>query len=202
MKPIKFIRALLAAGAFIAASSASAALVTCGDASLGIRLSAVDPGLTGGLCYAQNGNLDPSFYGPGNTLFDVGSTTLTLIGKEVVDNGDVASPLLGYTIGGDQFGTWTVTESAWNSWSRVMLGFHFGGAGDKSETNPDSFVVELAPTDNSGTWTLTGPSSVKLTGLSNIYLFGVEPTAVPEPGTLALMGFALLGFAGLRRTRT
>lgn len=198
MKTLKFFRVLFAAAAFLGAGGANAAAVTCGDGALGIRLTAVDPGLVGGLCYAQLGNLDPGFYGAGNTLFDIGSTTLTLLGKEEVGQAD-SSPLLGYTIGGDQYGTWTVGESAWNSWSRIMLGFHFGGAKNEVNTNPDSFVVELAPTDNSGSWALTGPEAVKLTGLSNIYLFGVGPQDVPEPALLGLVGLALVGFAGARR---
>lgn len=202
MKSLKFVRVLFAVAAFLGACTANAAVVTCGDETLGIRLTAVDPGLTDGLCFAQLGNLDPDFYGPGNTLFNVGSTTLTLIGKEVVEDGDASSLLLGYTIDGNQFGTWTVSESAWNSWSRVMLGFHFGGGGDQLDRNPDSFVIELAPTDNLGSWALTGPDAVKLTGLSNIYLFGVGPQDVPEPAMLALVGLALLGFSGARRRQT
>lgn len=199
MKPLEFVRILFAVAAFLGAGSANAAAVTCGDGALGIRLTAVDPGLTGGLCFAQLGNLDPGFYVDGGyTLFDVGSTTLTLLGKEEVGTGD-ASSLLGYTVDGNQFGTWAVSESAWNSWNRVMLGFHFGGGGAQGDSNPDSFVVELAPTDNFGSWALTGTDAVKLTGLSNIYLFGVGPQDVPEPAMLALVGLALLGFAGARR---
>lgn len=201
MRSLKFVRALFAVAAFLGAGTANAAIVTCGDGALGIRLTAVDPGLDGGLCYAQLGNLDPGFYaGGGNTLFDAGSTTLTLIGKEVVGAGDAASPLLDYSAIGDGYsGTWSVAESAWNSWGRVMLGFHFGGAGNKVISNPDSFVIELAPTDNGGRWELTGDGSQKLTGLSNIYLFGVGPQDVPEPAMLALVGLALLGYAGARR---
>lgn len=178
-------------------SGANAAQVTCGNAALGIRVTVVDPGLAGGYCYAQNGNLQNA---------DITALGLTLIAKEVAADGDVASALLDFTIGGNQFGTWDIASSVWHQYGRVFLGFHFGGGGNTSLDNPDSFIVELAPVDVHGTWTLTG-TNAQLNGLSNIYLIGKDPCRgdcrppqeAPEPGSLALIALGLLGLAQARR---
>ena len=197
------IAALLAIASITAVQAAE---VSCGNAALGIRVVTIDPALDGGLCHAVNGNLDPLFTTTnGDKFLSVptlpSATSLKLIGKEKV--GDAADdPLLGYTIAGDQFGTWSVAASAWTSFDRLFLGFHFGGGGDKDSTNPDSFVIELAAMDTAGDWALTGPNA-KLTGLSNVYLFATEGPGrqVPEPGTLALAGVAILGALALRRSK-
>ena len=210
-------RALAAAAIFSIAGSASAAQVVCGNSNLGVRVTSVDPALVGGLCYAQNGNLDNDFLTvAGSKFLDTDPTAaeflLKLLGKEVVSVGDTASPLIGYTIGGKEFGGWTVAESAWTSWSRVFIGFHFGGAGTSSANNPDSFVIELKPTDNVGTWSLTGTAASTITGLSNVYLFGRDPCTgegciripqedVPEPASQPVVGLGLIAAAAVRRRR-
>lgn len=202
----------VAALVLAASGSAQAASVSCGNDTLGIRLTAVDPALVGGLCYAQNGNIS----GDVGSLFDIDPTAavnnLTMIGKEVNQNGTAQSddPLVGYTLLGATFGNWTVSETAWNTWGRVFLGFHFGGGGNTSADNPDSFIIELMATDNAGSWALTG-TGAQITGLSNVYLFGKDRCTgncvrdpqedVPEPATLALVGLGLLGLGYSRRRK-
>lgn len=204
MKNQNAFRLALATLALCVVGNASAAAVSCGNLALGIRTVTIDPAMAGGLCYAVNGNLDPLFTGTTTKFLDAGGTTIQLIGKEVTP-GDAATSLLDYTIGGTEFGTWTVASSAWSSWDRLFIGFHFGGAGDVSETNPDSFVVELMASDLTGSWALGG-AGARLTGLSNIYLFGKDstrpPDEIPEPGTLALVGLALIGASALRRRKS
>lgn len=171
---------------------ALASPVSCGNTSLGIRIVTVDPGLVGGYCYATNGNLDLSF-----------PSGLDLISK----NGN--NSLLAYAQASDGLsGTFSLDGSLWSSYEHLYLGFHFGNAGDTSASNPDSFIVELARANVSGTWALAGtdPDLVKLNALSNIYLFkqgdnvGIPPSEIPEPKTLGLVGLALLAAALKRKS--
>jgi hypothetical protein len=192
MKLIKT-AALAGFGATLMAISsiAGAAAVSCGPSDG--RNMVVDPALVGGVCYFQSGNLQAADYPL------IGVDGLVEIEKDVGGAGQGDGSLF-YTIDGTGSGTWEIAASLWSTYSQLFLGAHFGnGSGD-----PDSFVVELAATDTSGTYELTAPAGMDLNGLSNLYLFGVPggDTQVPEPASLALLGLGLAGLGFARRRRT
>jgi hypothetical protein len=187
MKKLVTLSALLVTGTLFA-GTASAVAVSCGG--VGNRTVTVDPALAGGLCYSQTGNLQNA---------DIDALGFTLIEKDVIPAGGDGG-LLTYTLTSSSSGNWGVSEDAWESFDRLFLAFHFGGGGDTAEDNPDSFIVELSRSDNSGTFALGGTEPFQLNGLSNLYLLGLDGTTdVPEPGSLALLGLGLLGIGLARR---
>lgn len=176
---------------------AAAAAVVCGNAALGTRTVTVDPGLVGGFCHGQNGNLQDA---------DIAALGLATLDKDIVGNASdgPGEGALDYTLSTSSSGTWTFSQLLWITWDRLFLGFHFGQAGNEPDTNPDSFVVELGPSDFTGTFALGGG---QLNGLSNIYLLGIrcaEPGCngqlLPEPATLLLFSLGMLGL-GIARHR-
>ncbi len=203
--------ALVAAGI----SGAQAAAITCGNVTLGVRTTTVNPALTGGLCYAGLDNLgNPQLEALLDSLTGADSTPGTnddsvLLARDETNNNVGLLSLSG--VGGTT-GNWSFDASVWG-YSRVFLYFHFGDAQDAapgttgSTTDPDTFIVELAPTDISGTWSFGG-TGAKLTGLSNVGLLGagsngvVPPSEIPEPGALALLGAGLLGLGMARRRKS
>lgn len=198
---MKILKTILAATALSVAGigAAHATAVTCGNASLGIRTTTVDPGLVGGTCYAGLDNLgDPQLVTLLNTQLGLVSPATTILVDR--DTGNSNGGSLNITGVGGQSGNWSFTSTLWNTYERMFLYFHFGDAQDNpsttSTTDPDIFIVELAKPDASGTWSFNGR-----TGLSNIGLLGYDDGRVPpggnipEPGTasIALLSFGILG---------
>jgi hypothetical protein len=167
--------------------NAQAVSVSCGGD--GNRTVTVDPALAGGFCHSQTGNLQNA---------DIEALGFILVEKDVIPGGG-GDGLLTYTQTTSSSGTWGVSEDAWDSFDRLFLAFHFGGGGDTPEDNPDSFIIELSRSDNSGTYALGGTEPFQLNGLSNLYLLGIDGVVVPEPGSLALLGLGLLAFGLVRR---
>ena len=93
-------------------------------------------------------------------------------------------------------GTFTFDDSLWDIYSDIAVGFKFG-----TGNNPDEwFVYSL---QSLGLWRLRlGPhQSIRQGGgLSHVNFYGIlGDRQVPEPGTLALLGLALLVASCFRR---
>ena len=94
-------------------------------------------------------------------------------------------------------GTFTFDDSLWDIYSDIAVGFKFG-----TGNNPDEwFVYSLQSLLASGVydWDLI-KAFQQGGGLSHVNFYGIlDDRQVPEPGTLALLGLALVVASCFRR---
>lgn len=87
-------------------------------------------------------------------------------------------------------------SSVWSAYSKIAIGFKFG----TGNTPDEWFVYDLISNATSGIFNfidVVAPGNDTSQRISHINLYGVEGGGeVPEPGSLALMGIALVAAAG------
>lgn len=97
---------------------------------------------------------------------------------------------------GSTSGSISINSALWNLYSALAVGFKAG-----TSNTPDWAVFGLASGTTSGTWLITPNQGG---GLSHANLYGIKKTPdnrVPEPGSMALVGAALLATALASRRR-
>lgn len=159
----------------LAANPAQAIVMTCTSAT---TYSLSDA--TQSACFSGN---DTNQIDAGFSLF--GMTGWMLSDKNDGPNGDGVIKFTDAPSNGDKSGDWAIDTLAGlgNIVVTLKAGNGFG-----------AFLLDLTVSDPlSGTW-----SSDKDLSHASIYYKG-EPTKVPEPSTLALMGLGLLGIGIARR---
>ena len=183
-KKLKGLAATLLVGVMLTAT-ASAAPVLCETVTnnhMSIGDTIVSACLDAGV-----GNLTGN---PGNDLFINGVGT----GYESIGEGLWSQSSQSDTLAE---GTFTFNDALWDIYSDIAVGFKFG-----TGNNPDEwFVYSLQSLLESGVYEWDFIKAFKQGGgLSHVRFYGIsDDRQVPEPGTLALLGLALVVASCLRR---
>lgn len=212
---MNLIKTILGSAALALASvgAANAAVVVCGNSSLGIRTTTVDPAMSGS-CYAGMDNLgNPQLLALVNSQYGL-SPSSVLVDRDTANTNGGDLSITGV---GGVTGNWSFTSTLWDTYERMFLYFHFGDGPDNlpntgSTTDPDIFIVELTKPDSAGSWEHFGGDLTKPDrfGLSNIALLGFDDGSVPpgggrlpEPGTasIALLSIGIAGATSAWRRR-
>jgi hypothetical protein len=211
---VKLIKTILSSAVLALASvgAANAGVVVCGNSSLGLRTTTVDPALAGS-CYAGMDNLgDPALRTLVNTQYGL-SPSSVIVDRDTANTNGGGLSITG--VGGGS-GTWSFSDTLWNTYDRMFLYFHFGDGQDEpspsSTTDPDIYIVELTKPDSTGSWEhFDGTDNGRQQfGLSNIALLGFDDGSVPpgggrlpEPGTasIALLSIGIAGATSAWRRR-
>ncbi len=214
---MKLIKTILSSAVLALASvgAANAAVVVCGNSSLGLRTTTVDPAIAGS-CYAGMDNLgEPQLKDLVNSEYNLGlASSASLFSERDTTNSNGGS--LSITGVGAGIGTWSFSNTLWGTYERMFLYFHFGDGQDRpsttSTTDPDIYIVELTKPDSTGSWEhFDGTNNgTQQFGLSNITLIGFDDGSVPpgggklpEPGTasIALLSVGIAGATSAWRRR-
>lgn len=193
----------LGAGFAAVAASASAADILCKDSSHEHML--VSSAYVTSCLAAGTGNIN------GNATKDpfmLAYTAYTLLGKSDAAN---SYSILGSSTnnpgGWGSKGDFSFSPTVWDTYDTVAIGLKFGTGNEADEW----FVYAMVSGVSSGTFDFVENTKAGGSGLShvNVYAYcsnpdgcATEQVNVPAPGTLALLGLAVLGMGfSLRRTR-
>jgi len=184
LKRVRALAATLLVGVMITGTS-SAAPVLCQTVT--INHMSVDSSIVSACLDAGVGNLTGN---PMNDLFINGEGA----GYEHIGTGLWSQSTNTNTLAE---GTFTFDDSLWDTYSDIAVGFKFG-----TGNNPDEwFVYSLQSLLASGVydWDLI-KAFQQGGGMSHLNFYGIlDDRQVPEPGTLALLGLAMLVASCFRR---